>query len=248
MNQVCTYGPITNDTNVLGITRQLIGGKGVCFWKQLINGMHLGGHLHCVEYVVVPPGASIGWHTHERTEEIYYILSGRATMDMDGHPREVAAGDLITTPLGASHALANPTEQFLTVFVVEVFPRETGKPGEVAHIQLRSQLLERRAAQEAREGVFSASIDLARYFTGHWAELTLAHIPPGGQLNLYTCEGRDEVLFVASGLAEITFGDESISGRDGLCIGLPAHVSRTVCNASLIEPLEIIRAEVCTGV
>ena len=248
MNQVCTYGPITNDTNVLGITRQLIGGKGVCFWKQLINGMHLGGHLHCVEYVVVPPGASIGWHTHERTEEIYYILSGRATMDMDGHPREVAAGDLITTPLGASHALANPTEQFLTVFVVEVFPRETGKPGEVAHIQLRSQLLERRAAQEAREGVFSASIDLARYFTGHWAELTLAHIPPGGQLDPSTCEGRDEVLFVVSGLAEITFGDESISGRDGLCLGLPAHVSRTIGNASLIEPLEIIRAEVCTGV
>jgi mannose-6-phosphate isomerase-like protein (cupin superfamily) len=210
--------------------------------------MYLGGHLHCVEYVVVPPGASIGRHTHERTEEIYYILSGRATMDIDGTSREVAAGDLITTPLGASHALANPTEQFLTVFVVEVFPRETGKPGEGAHIPLRSQLLERMAAQEAREGVFSTSIDLARYFTGTWAELTLAHIPPGGQLDPSTCEGRDEVLFVVSGLAEITFGDESISGRDGLCLGLPAHVSRTIGNASLIEPLEIIRAEVCTGV
>ena len=248
MNQVDTYGPITNDTNVLGITRQLIGGKGVCFWKQLINGMHLGGHLHCVEYVVVPPGASIGRHTHERTEEIYYLLSGRATMDMDGHPREVAAGDLITTPLGASHGISNASEQFLTVFVVEVFPREAGKLGEVAHIPLRSQLLERIAAQEAREGVFCASIDLARYFTGSWAELTLAHIPPGGQLGPSTDEGHDEVLFVVSGLAEITFGDESISGRDGLCIGLPAQVSRTIGNASLIEPLEVIRAEVCTGV
>ena len=248
MNQVYAYGPITNDTEYLGMTRQLIGGRGVCFWKQLINGMHLGGHLHCVEYVVVPPGASIGRHTHERTEEIYYLLSGRATMDIDGHPREVAAGDLITTPLGASHALANSTEQFLTLFVVEVFPRETGKPGEVAHIPLRSQLLDRMAAREAREGVFSASIDLARYFTGHWAELTLASIPPGGQLGPYTDEGRDEVLFVVSGLAEITFGDERISGRDGLCIGLPAHVSRTIGNASLKEPLEILRAEVWTGV
>jgi mannose-6-phosphate isomerase-like protein (cupin superfamily) len=56
------------------------------------------------------------------------------------------------------------------------------------------------------------------------------------------------VLFVVSGLVEITFGDESISGGAGLCIGLPAQVSRTVCNASLKEPLEMIRAEVCTGV
>jgi mannose-6-phosphate isomerase-like protein (cupin superfamily) len=55
------------------------------------------------------------------------------------------------------------------------------------------------------------------------------------------------VLFVVSGLAEITFGDERISGRDGLCIGLPAHVSRTIGNASLKEPLEVIRAEVWTG-
>jgi mannose-6-phosphate isomerase-like protein (cupin superfamily) len=169
-------------------------------------------------------------------------------MDIDGNQQEVAGGDLITTPLGASHALANPTEQFLTVLVVEVFPRETGKPGEVTYIPLRSQLLERLAMREAREGVFSASIDLARYFTGNWAEFTVAHIPPAGQLGPYAREEHDEVLFVVSGLAEITFGDESISGRDGLCIGLPAQVSRTIGNASPKEPLEIIRAEVCTGV
>ena len=132
------------------------------------------------------------------------------------------------------------------MFVVEVFPRETGKPGEVTYIPLRSQLLERLAAQEAREGVFSASIDLARYFTGNWAEFMVAHIPPAGQLGPYTCEGRDEALFVVSGLAEITFGDESISGGAGLCIGLPAQVSRTICNASLKEPLELIQAGIST--
>jgi mannose-6-phosphate isomerase-like protein (cupin superfamily) len=76
--------------------------------------------------------------------------------------------------------------------------------------------------------------------------LTLAHVPPGGQLGPYSCEERDEVLFVVSGLAEITFGDERISGRDGLCLGLPAQVSRTIGNASLIEPLEVIQAAVST--
>src|SRR5258708_12741814 len=95
---------------------------------------------------------------------------------MEGALWEVVGGDLITLPCGASHALANATEQFLTVFVLEVFPGETGTPGEVAHLPLRSQLLERIVARDATEGVFSASIDLARYFTGNWADFTLAHI------------------------------------------------------------------------
>src|SRR5258708_33375855 len=123
---------------------------------------------------------------------------------MEGALWEVVGGDLITLPCGASHALANATEQFLTVFVLEVFPGETGTSGEVAHLPLRSQLLERIAARDATEGVFSASIDLAPYFTGNWADFTLAHILPGGQLGPSTREGRDEVLFVVSGLAEIT--------------------------------------------
>src|ERR1700730_7819644 len=143
MNQVCAYGPITNDTEYLGMTRQLIGGRGVCFWKQLINGMHLGGHLHCVEYVVVPPGASIGDHTHDRTEEMYYILSGRAILEIDGKPGYVAAGALVTTPLGATHTIANSTYQFLTFFVLEVFPSKIRTPGKSAHIPLRSHMLER---------------------------------------------------------------------------------------------------------
>src|SRR6266849_10658185 len=93
-----TYGPITNTTMGLGITRALVGGEGVCQWKMLLYGMHLGHPWHTVEFVVIPPCAACGEHTHSETEEIYYILSGRVTMYLYGTPMEVCAGDVITTP------------------------------------------------------------------------------------------------------------------------------------------------------
>src|SRR5450432_1597843 len=95
-----TFGPISNDATGLGMTRNLVGGEGTCLWKQLMAGMHLGGTWNCIEYVVIPPNSSCGEHTHNRTEEIYYIVSGKATMKMNGETFEVTAGDLITTPIG----------------------------------------------------------------------------------------------------------------------------------------------------
>ncbi len=86
------YGPITNTTESLGITRQLVGGEGACRWKMLMYGMHLGLPWNTVEYVVIPPGASCGEHVHARTEEIYYILEGSATMHINGSRLEVTAG------------------------------------------------------------------------------------------------------------------------------------------------------------
>ncbi len=246
MNKAHTYGPITNDTKQLGITRQLIGGAGVCYWKQLINGMHLDGHLHCVEYVVVPSGSSIGMHTHEKTEEIYYILSGRATMDLNDKHLQVAAGDLITTPLGSSHGLANYSSQDMTFFVVEVYPGRTasGAAREPAHIPLRSRLQPSPSLAGTQSTIRSACIDLSWYFTGNWGQLTVVELPPAEELGFCQREGRDQVLFVVDGQAEMTFEEESIAGSTGLCLAVPASKSRRIANTSSEKPLELICIEV----
>ncbi len=245
-NNAHTYGAITNDTKELGITRQLIGGAGSCYWKQLINGMHLDRHLHCVEYVVVPSGSSIGMHRHEQTEEIYYIVSGRATMDLNEQHLQVSAGDLITTPLGASHGLANYSRQDMAFFVVEVYPGKTasGVAREPAHISLRPRLRPSASVTGKQSAFRSACIDLSWYFTGNWGQLTVVELPPAEELGLCQREGRDQVLFVVDGQAEITFEEESISGSTGLCLAVPTSMSRRIVNASSQKPLEVICLEV----
>lgn len=54
-------------------------------------------------------GQSTQRHYHRLTEEIYFILEGRADMEVDGDTREVGAGDAILLPPGAWHVIRAQT-------------------------------------------------------------------------------------------------------------------------------------------
>ncbi|MBU8976002.1 cupin domain-containing protein [Lysobacter sp. MMG2] len=62
-------------------------------------------------------GATIGEHRNDK-DEIYYVLSGRGELLLDGTRREVAAGDAILTRDGSTHALAQRGEEDLVILVV----------------------------------------------------------------------------------------------------------------------------------
>ena len=49
----------------------------------------------------VPIGTATQRHYHWLSEEFYFILEGRGTMEIDGEFREVAPGDAILIPSGA---------------------------------------------------------------------------------------------------------------------------------------------------
>jgi mannose-6-phosphate isomerase-like protein (cupin superfamily) len=45
-------------------------------------------------------------HYHARSEEIYLLVEGGGSMEVDGESRDVAAGDAVLIPPGAWHQLA----------------------------------------------------------------------------------------------------------------------------------------------
>ena len=63
------------------------------------------------------PGATIGAHVNDK-DEIYYVLSGRGELVLNGDPREVGPGDTILTRSGDSHALRQLGDDDLVVFIV----------------------------------------------------------------------------------------------------------------------------------
>ena len=76
------------------------------------------------------PGATIGEHRNDK-DEIYYVLSGRGELTLDGKRREVGPGDAILTRDGSTHALAQRGEQDLVIIVVyrkRVQPVAPNKP------------------------------------------------------------------------------------------------------------------------
>jgi mannose-6-phosphate isomerase-like protein (cupin superfamily) len=63
------------------------------------------------------PGATIGAHVNDK-DEIYYVLSGRGELAMQGEVREVGPGDAILTRDGDSHALRQLGDEDLVIFIV----------------------------------------------------------------------------------------------------------------------------------
>lgn len=65
---------------------------------------------------IMKPGSSIGYHL-QKWEEIYYIVSGKGEMQMNGKTFPVETGDAILTLPGNSHGLIQKGNDDLVVII-----------------------------------------------------------------------------------------------------------------------------------
>ena len=62
------------------------------------------------------PGSAIGYHL-QHEDEIYYVLSGRGMMTIDGKEFEVGPGDAVLTRPGSSHGLKQIGKEDLVILI-----------------------------------------------------------------------------------------------------------------------------------
>jgi mannose-6-phosphate isomerase-like protein (cupin superfamily) len=62
------------------------------------------------------PGSGIGYH-EQREDEIYYVLSGRGQMTLDGKTVDVGPGTAILTRTGSSHGLKQVGTDDLVILI-----------------------------------------------------------------------------------------------------------------------------------
>ncbi|MBW0103936.1 cupin domain-containing protein [Pseudonocardia sp. KRD291] len=104
-----------------------------------------------------PPGATEGDHTHPETtgqgtgplDEIYLLISGRATITLDGDTVELRPGDALLAPAGVRHGVRNDgpdTAEFVLVWG----PPGTGLDRTTSRMDALSAAA---AAPDAPEGV-----------------------------------------------------------------------------------------------
>jgi len=72
-----------------------------------------------VHETTLPPGTSIGLHTHKGNEEFYYVFEGKGLMTVDGESSEMTPGDICLTKKGSSHTFKNIGDKELKILVVE---------------------------------------------------------------------------------------------------------------------------------
>lgn len=104
------------------IRERMRGGKGSVQIQHIFTQDELTGKCRLFARVTLEPGCSIGIHNHDREEEIYYIISGKATVDDNGNVQELRPGDAVITGNGAYHAIENTgTEELVLMAVILLF-------------------------------------------------------------------------------------------------------------------------------
>lgn len=87
---------------------KLEGGNGPAKVYPVVTEEELLGHGSMYARVVLPPGSSVGWHTHIHETEPYYILKGYGDfIDNDRSVTKVGPGDRCTILPGQSHSIEN---------------------------------------------------------------------------------------------------------------------------------------------
>lgn len=66
----------------------------------------------------MPPGASESRHKHARARQFFFVLSGRATMELDGERVELGPREGVEVPPGVAHTMTNRSDADVEFLVV----------------------------------------------------------------------------------------------------------------------------------
>jgi mannose-6-phosphate isomerase-like protein (cupin superfamily) len=95
-------------------------------WGAASDGWHLleGADLSVIQERV-PPGDAERRHRHARARQFFYILTGEATLEIDGREVVVAAGQGVEVPPGTPHQFFNRSAADVEMLIVSS-PRSHG--------------------------------------------------------------------------------------------------------------------------
>ena len=75
--------------------------------RELLNPRNSPHQNQSLAHATLSAGQKTTRHYHPLTEETYFVMSGRALMEVDGETRELSAGDAVAIPSGAKHQIEN---------------------------------------------------------------------------------------------------------------------------------------------
>lgn len=77
-------------------------------WGEACDGWHLlkSDRLSVIQECM-PPGTAEQRHYHERAQQVFYILEGRATFEIDGQINTMERGQSVHIPPGTPHRIQN---------------------------------------------------------------------------------------------------------------------------------------------
>ena len=100
------------------VVKNAQGGNDEVTFYDWFQGAEAASHGRMFSKLVIPPGASIGYHDHAGEFEAYYVMSGEATVDDNGEEVLLRSGDMHLCQDGCGHSTTNNGTDNLVLMVM----------------------------------------------------------------------------------------------------------------------------------
>ncbi len=97
-------------------------------WGGVCDGWHLlrSGGLSVIQERVPPGGAEVN-HYHERAHQFFFVISGQATLEIQGEKMVLRPQQGVSVPPRVPHRLLNEGEEDLWFLVISAPPAHGDK-------------------------------------------------------------------------------------------------------------------------
>jgi uncharacterized cupin superfamily protein len=96
------------DKTLLRPQQNYHGGVGTVQYRRALNGMDVFlTNWAYMDHEVIPPGASDGLHRHAGVEEVYFVMDGNGTFQLNDETHAIVKWDAIPVRFNEAHSITN---------------------------------------------------------------------------------------------------------------------------------------------
>lgn len=78
-------------------------------------------NVQAMTHGFLPAGAKFSWHSHEKMNEIMFVLKGQGTVRDEDGIYSYSAGDIFVFPQGIYHEISNETDEEHEYIFVRIY-------------------------------------------------------------------------------------------------------------------------------
>lgn len=93
--------------------------RGESYRKRILIDK-LKDHISLIQDVVVEPHGEIPSHSHDFTDEIFYVTSGKASVVLENNEEDVVAGDMVIIDKKEKHGYKNDNDEPFNMIVFKL--------------------------------------------------------------------------------------------------------------------------------